>query len=88
MPGLIGTQVRNALQWLQKGRGQGWLHRLSGSCTAQSEPLSAEVGVGLQEYDLSLVYASAASTNNGAGGGLEGRWAGWGKQAIETNHEL
>jgi hypothetical protein len=42
----------------------------------------------LQEYDLSLVYASAASTNNGAGGGLEGRRAGWGKQAIETNHEL
>ena len=34
-------------------RARGWLHRVSG-CTAQREPLTAEVGVGLQEYDYDL----------------------------------
>ena len=90
MPGPIGTQTRSALRWLQKGRktARGWLHRVS-RCTAQREPLSAEVGVQIQEddYDLSLLlyaFFTGTSTRNGAGGrGQAGRQAG----RLETDHK-
>jgi len=62
-------------------RARGWLHRVSG-CTAQREPLSAEVGVRIQEddYDLSLLYAFSTCTKAPppkTALAAEGRQAGW-----------
>ena len=48
----------------QKERGQGWLHRVVSGCTAQREPLSAEVGVQIQEDDYDLVAGLCVFTCN------------------------